>query len=140
MVIKACSTFVDDLALVSRYVKSFWLANSWKIYHSVMRKQAFCICEHKAADQLCGNCAADQRLCFRYIDSKIPLLPKSEISSHWPYSVSDLVGKPEDRFSRDAAIISQHIQVLNLHYGYVFLELQIKQNIFQEYENHLLCA
>ena len=77
---------------------------------------------------------------FCYIDSKIPLFPKSEISSHWPCSVSDLVGKPEDRFSRDAAIISQHIQVLNLHYGFVFLELQIKQNVFQEYENHLLCA
>ena len=28
------------------------------------------------------NCAADQRLCFRYTDSNIPLLPKSEISSH----------------------------------------------------------
>ena len=27
------------------------------------------------------NCAADQRLCFRYTDSTIPLLPKSEISS-----------------------------------------------------------
>ena len=28
-----------------------------------------------------GNRTADQRLCFRYIDSTIPLLPKSEISS-----------------------------------------------------------
>ena len=26
-------------------------------------------------------CAADQRLCFRYIDSTIPLLSKSKISS-----------------------------------------------------------
>ena len=33
------------------------------------------------ADQLRGNCEADQRLCFRYMDSTIPLLPKSEISS-----------------------------------------------------------
>ena len=39
-----------------------------------MRKAAFCICENKAADQLRGNCAADQRLCFRYIDSIITLL------------------------------------------------------------------
>ena len=45
----------------------------------VMRKPAFCICENKDADQLRSNCAADQRLCFRYTDSKIPLLPKSEI-------------------------------------------------------------
>ena len=40
-----------------------------------MRKQAFCICENKDADQLRGNRKADQRLCFRYIDSIIPLLP-----------------------------------------------------------------
>ena len=47
----------------------------------VMRKPAFCICEKKDADQLRSNCAADQRLCFRYTDSTIHLLPKSEISS-----------------------------------------------------------
>ena len=46
-----------------------------------MRKPAFCICENKDADQLRGNREADQRLCFRYMDSTIPLLPKSEISS-----------------------------------------------------------
>ena len=46
-----------------------------------VRKPAFCICENKDADQLRGNREADQRLCFRYTDSTIPLLPKSEISS-----------------------------------------------------------
>ena len=49
-----------------------------------MRKPAFCICENKDADQLRGNREADQRLCFRYIDSTISLLSKSEISSLWP--------------------------------------------------------
>ena len=44
-------------------------------------KPAFCICENKAADQLRGNREADQRLCFHYIGSTIPLLPKYEISS-----------------------------------------------------------
>ena len=47
----------------------------------VVRKKAFCICENKDADQLRGNREADQRLCFRYSDSTIPLLPASEISS-----------------------------------------------------------
>ena len=47
----------------------------------VMRKPAFCICENKDADQLRGNREADQRLCFRYLDSTIPRLSKSEISS-----------------------------------------------------------
>ena len=53
-----------------------------------MRKTAFCICKNKDTDQLRGNRKADQRLCFRYSDSSIPLLPKSEISSLWPSSVA----------------------------------------------------
>ena len=53
-----------------------------------MRKLTFCICENKDADQLRGYLEADQRLCFRYLDSMIPLLSKSEISSLWPSSVA----------------------------------------------------
>ena len=62
-----------------------------------MRKPAFCICENKGADQLHGNCAADQGLCFRYIDSTIPLLTKSEILN--VAVVTDLVGSPKDMFA-----------------------------------------
>ena len=54
----------------------------------VMRKTAFCICEKKDADQLRGNREADQRLCFRYLDSTIALLPISEILSLQPSSVA----------------------------------------------------
>ena len=46
----------------------------------LMRKPTICICENKDADQLRSNRKADQRLCFRYMDSTIPLF-KSEISS-----------------------------------------------------------
>ena len=58
-----------------------------------MRKPAFCIYENKDADQLRGNreadqrlrgnreAEADQRLCFPYVASTIPLLPKYKISS-----------------------------------------------------------
>ena len=53
----------------------------------VVRKPAFCICENKDAEQLRGNREADQRLCFRYIDSTIPLLPKYEISSLFSHLV-----------------------------------------------------
>ena len=64
------------------------LCDAWKtavpaalIYMSgVVRKPAFCIWENKGADQLRGNREADQRLCFRYMDSTIPLLPTSKIS------------------------------------------------------------
>ena len=49
-----------------------------------MRKPTFCICENKDPDELRGNREADQRLCFRDIDSTIPLISKSEFqaSSH----------------------------------------------------------
>ena len=71
------------------------LLNRTKVTHDshehmsrVVRKPAFCICENKDADQLRGYREADQRLCFRYIDSTIPLLYKSEISSLYSFSVA----------------------------------------------------
>ena len=45
-----------------------------------MRKLEFCIRKNKGADQLRSHCAADQRLCFRHIVTKIPHLSKSKIS------------------------------------------------------------
>ena len=53
-----------------------------------MRNPHFCICKNKDADQLCGNPAAHQCFCFRYIDGTIPLLLKSKISSLYPSSIS----------------------------------------------------
>ena len=52
-----------------------------------MRKHNFCMYENKGADQLHHNRAADQHICFHYIDSTIPLLHKSEISTLMPSSV-----------------------------------------------------
>ena len=43
-----------------------------------MEKPTICICENKDADQLRGNREADQRLCFRYNDSTIPLHSNSQ--------------------------------------------------------------
>ena len=66
-----------------------------------MRKPDFCRSKTKGADQLCSDCTTDQRLCFCYMDSTIPLLPKSEISNFCSCPggfVSDWVGYPEDRF------------------------------------------
>ena len=57
-----------------------------------MRKPTICICENKDADQLRGNREADQRLCFRYTDSTIPLISKCEISSFQPFSVAVQAG------------------------------------------------
>ena len=72
-----------------------------------MRKQDFCLCENKDADQLiCSNCTADQRLCFRYAAStttssyirNVKLLAFCE--SCTDRFVWGLVGNPEDQFSR----------------------------------------
>ena len=58
-----------------------------------MGKPTICICENKDADQLRSNCEADQRLCFRYSDSTVPLLlSKSKISSFNFFSVLVQVG------------------------------------------------
>ena len=85
-----------DIAADSCYISvkgSFWflvenLANSCPMetscvhkFSHLMRKPTICICETKGADQLRSNCEADQRLCFRYTDSTIPLLSKSKICS-----------------------------------------------------------
>ena len=51
------------------------------IYEPRHEKTTFYICENKDADQLRVDREADLRLCFRYKDSTIPLLSKSEISS-----------------------------------------------------------
>ena len=61
-------------------------------------KTGFRLCENKDADQLRGNREADQRLFFfRFTDSTIPLLSKSQsiFCSCTVWFVSDLVGNPE---------------------------------------------
>ena len=73
-----------------------------------MRKPDFRICKNKGADQLRGNHAADQRLCFRYIDSTTPLLlkPLAIFCGCAARFVLDLVGNPKSRFSHDKAQLS----------------------------------
>ena len=72
-----------------------------------MGKQTICIGENKAADQLRGNREADQRLCFRYMDSTIPLLLKSKtmFCDCTARFVWDLVGIPNCWFSHAQAHI-----------------------------------
>ena len=97
-----------------------------------MRKSTFCICENKDADQLRGDHEADQRLCFRYTDSTIPLLSKSEFSSLQPssvtvqpgLSVSDQVGNQNVGFLMTRLILFSRPGVLILIYlvpGHFFI-------------------
>ena len=50
-------------------------------YEPRPEKTDFLHMRNKDADQLHGDREADQRLCFRYTDSTIPLLSKSGILS-----------------------------------------------------------
>ena len=94
----------------------------------VVRKPTFCICENKEADQLRGNREADQRLCFRYTDSTIPLLPipnfkpQANLCGCTAWFVWGLVGNPEDRFSHNEVHIIRtffNIEVLKYIMGHV---------------------
>ena len=73
-----------------------------------MRKPAFCICVNKDTDQLRGNREADQRLCFRYIASTMPLLPKYKISS---LSLSSKTGFIRDNEAQNCSLYVQQIGV-----------------------------
>ena len=92
---QACSAFINLLhrsRTMQVYVTNNFLEHgrvmSSKINISrCTRKPKICICQNKDADQLRSDCEADHRLCFRYKDSTIPFLHKSEISSFWPSSV-----------------------------------------------------
>ena len=71
-----------NISLQHLYICLYALLYVVKLAMSLaVRKPAFCICENKDADQLRGDREADQRDCFRYTESTIPLLHKSEISS-----------------------------------------------------------
>ena len=72
----------------------------------VMRKPAFAYAKTKAQIS-CTVCAADQCLCFRYIDSTIPLVSKirnfKPLAIFCDYTarfVSDLIGNPAGKCSR----------------------------------------
>ena len=85
-----------------------------------MRKPTICIGENKDADQLRGNREADQRLCFRYSDSTIPLLLNLKFQAsisflclYRPVCVGP-VRKPHCWFSHEAAHINQARKIIHL--------------------------
>ena len=78
--------FSSDVSIQITRMTKFWPQSSVTNigFISSMRvhmKPDFCICENKDADQLHSSHEADQRLCFRYTDSKIPQLPKSKFQA-----------------------------------------------------------
>ena len=81
------------IIIMKNFIKSTVKINLTKlqrlVYHKLfikylshcIRKPTKCLGENKGIDQLRGKHEADQRLCFRYMDSAISLLLKYKISS-----------------------------------------------------------
>ena len=75
----------------------------------------------------CCNRAADQRLCFCYIDTVFPLLPKSEISASsdllWLYS--QVCDTTENRFWQKICFLMACFFFFFLYSNYFFVLLEI---------------
>ena len=56
-----------------------------------MGKPTICLGENKGADQLRSNCEADQRLCFRYSDSTVPLYLNPKFQAFFCHSTGQFV-------------------------------------------------
>ena len=69
--IKSCN-YCGDSQLLETKQSIVSLIRSNRSNH--IRKPTFKICGNKGADQLCSNCTADQRLCFRMNSTKVLLL------------------------------------------------------------------
>ena len=93
-------TVSQIICITGKFSQDFYFTNClflnyWQGFElsSVTRKPDFCLCENKGSDQLrSSNCEADQHLCFRYTDSTLSLLIKSEISSFYAASGTVHVG------------------------------------------------
>ena len=72
-----------------------------------MRKPTICIGEKKATDQLCSNCTADQHFVFATKIVQSFFLNPKFFRDCTDQFVSDLVGNPEDWFSRFTAHIGK---------------------------------
>ena len=95
-----------------------------------MRKHAFCICENKFEDQLCGYRGADQRLRFRYRDSKAPffLHPKFQGYCHLLWLYNPICVRPwrkpqRQRVSRRGSNITRN--VVTVRHGHKKLYIQL---------------
>ena len=76
--------------------------------HRVMRKPAFFHAKNEGADQLHSDCAADQHLCFRYIDSTNPYtFLKFEFPSLWSSAEAVQTSLSRTFFFRDRAVVEE---------------------------------
>ena len=80
----------------------------WVIYEPCHEKTCFLHMQKHYTDQRRSNCVADQHLCFLYIYSRLVVamtMIEQIFRGCTARFVLDLVGNPEDGFSRDKARI-----------------------------------
>ena len=103
-----------------------------------MRKPTFYICKNKGTDPLHSNSEADQRLCFHYLDSTIPLLskslnPKFQAASHLLclYSLVCVrpVRKPYCWFSHETT----HPSPIKVSFGLNYTGLNLAKNFREKF-------
>ena len=109
-----------------------------------MGKPDFCLGENKGADQLRSNCEADQRLCFRYTDSTIPVLSKSKISSLQSSSVLVQLGLCQtwSETPKTGFLASRLNFQIDLFHGKpcCLTTWKINANMYQQYlASHIVC-
>ena len=93
------------------------------------RKSAFSIYKNEDTDKLHGNCTADQCLCFHYIGSTIPQLPKFQaiFCNCTAQIVSDLVGNPKTGFFMTwLKLLESFIDSNRLDASYLYLRVAKK--------------
>ena len=97
-----------------------------------MRKPVFCIYENKDVDQLRGNRESDQGLCFCYVASTIPLLPKYKISSLYASSVTAQPGLCQTRSETPKNVFSQRG-------SYKLLQAELEYHLVSKPIHRLTC-
>ena len=99
-------------------------------------KTGFLHMRNKAADQLCGNRTADQCLSFlhrKYNPSSFLILnkPLANFCGCTARFASDLVGNPEDRFSRVVAHFIELLVLLRFKYALRFDRTCLRKSLLQ---------
>ena len=77
----------------------------------VMRKPVYALCEQQRRRSACASAQSDQHLCFRCLDSIIPLVSISEISSLYLASVAAQAGLslPWSQAPKTGFLVMRHI-------------------------------
>ena len=109
-------------AYAKGFKQSSWVWSNYEndvciIWAVTWENQIFAYAKKKDADELRGSREADQRLCFHYTDSTIPLLlnPKFQASSHLQWLPSRFVSDLGSESPKTGFLMSRLIYLYPCH-------------------------